>query len=395
MLANMLLRDGHDVQVLEMAAGSLDGRGAGIVSHRCLERGLRRAGLPADASLGVAVPARVLLDQQGNTAYKRDLPQVLTSWSRLYHLLREIFPAERYVQPVTVSMVQASEIGVSVGSGPNTWRADLLIASDGIRSAVRQQFAPDIEPQYAGYVAWRGICDEAILSRYALSSMFGYFSFGLPPGEQMIGYPVAGAGHALTQGRRSYNFVWYRPADQQTLRDLLTDADGHFHPNGIAPQKVSWRCIAAMRQAARDLLAPQFAEVIEKTAMPFLQPIYDACSTQIVFGRVALMGDAAFVARPHVGAGVAKAAEDALALADAIREHGATPAALLEYQRKRLPVGQAIVERGRRLGTYLQSWSTGGQARRSLLAEQDVVNETAIEVSDFTIDDLLAVQCRP
>jgi 2-polyprenyl-6-methoxyphenol hydroxylase and related FAD-dependent oxidoreductases len=37
----------------------------------------------------------------------------------------------------------------------------------------------------------------------------------------------------------------------------------------------------------------------------------------MVFGRVALLGDAAFVARPHVGAGVTKAALDAASLADA------------------------------------------------------------------------------
>ncbi len=36
--ANLLLRDGHDVQVLEKAAGSLDGRGAGIVTHAALLR---------------------------------------------------------------------------------------------------------------------------------------------------------------------------------------------------------------------------------------------------------------------------------------------------------------------------------------------------------------------
>ncbi|WP_368735033.1 FAD-dependent monooxygenase, partial [Serratia marcescens] len=48
------------------------------------------------------------------------------------------------------------------------------------------------------------------------------------------------------------------------------------------------------------------------------QPIYDLESPRLAFGRVVLLGDAAFVARPHVGAGVTKAALDAACLADAI-----------------------------------------------------------------------------
>ena len=52
---------------------------------------------------------------------------------------------------------------------------------------------------------------------------------------------------------------------------------------------------------------------------PVLQPIYDLETPRMAFGRVAIIGDAAFVARPHVGAGVSKAADDAAALADALR----------------------------------------------------------------------------
>jgi len=43
----------------------------------------------------------------------------------------------------------------------------------------------------------------------------------------------------------------------------------------------------------------------------------------MTFGRVALVGDAGlFVARPHVGTGVTKAALDAQALADALGRLG-------------------------------------------------------------------------
>ena len=50
----------------------------------------------------------------------------------------------------------------------------------------------------------------------------------------------------------------------------------------------------------------------------------------MVFGRAALIGDAAFIARPHVAAGVTKAALDAACLADSIAEAGGDLAAAPE-----------------------------------------------------------------
>jgi 2-polyprenyl-6-methoxyphenol hydroxylase-like FAD-dependent oxidoreductase len=104
--ANMLLRDGHDVQVLEKASSSLSGRGAGIVTHDALVRALSRAGVPPDATLGVEVPGRVMLAADGRTLDHLDMPQVLTSWSRLYEMLRAVFPDERYHLGQSVQSVE-------------------------------------------------------------------------------------------------------------------------------------------------------------------------------------------------------------------------------------------------------------------------------------------------
>ncbi|MEI9803167.1 MAG: hypothetical protein WDN48_00335 [Pseudolabrys sp.] len=46
--------------------------------------------------------------------------------------------------------------------------------------------------------------------------LFEFMSFGLPPGEQFLGYPVAGPENDLRRGYRRYNVVWYRPADEAT-----------------------------------------------------------------------------------------------------------------------------------------------------------------------------------
>ena len=386
MAANLLARAGHAVSVLEKAAGAMDGRGAGIVTHRVLEEGLRRCGMPEDFGLGIRVPGRITLASEGAVLGTCEMPQVLTSWSRLYQLLRGLLPeGVRYLQGVVGENVEqlGKRVRVHTSAGPH--EADLLIAADGIRSAVRQQLWPDVQPQYAGYVAWRGLCDEAVLSRGTRERVFERFGFCLPPGEQMLGYPVAGPGNRTARGQRAWNFVWYRAAPApHRLAELLTDADGVHHPQGIPPNQVSWRAVAAMREDARRLLAPAFAEITEKCAQPFLQPIHDVESSSIAQGRLALLGDAAFVARPHCGMGVTKAMQDALALADAVERHGATPAALQAYAAQREPAGHDVVRRARRLGAYMQTCGQDGRVeQRDALT---VMAETAVDFDHWQED---------
>ena len=382
MAANLLLRAGHDVLVLERSAHSLQGRGAGIVTHAGLRQTLQACGAVVDQTLGVAVASRVVLGADGLPVCSWDHPQILTSWGRLYSLLRTALPEAQHRLQASVQTVTQNEHGVQVQlANGETFSCDLLVGADGIRSSVRGALWPQVRPQYAGYVGWRGLCDEAALSRHTLRSLFPFFGFGLPAGEQLIGYPVAGANNSTVVGQRRWNFVWYRPAAARSeLVDLMTDADGQHHADGIPPQQVSWRHIAALRAAARLLLAPQFAEVLEKTALPFLQPIFDLVTPTLAQGRVALLGDAAFVARPHVGMGVAKAADDAVALVACIAAHGATPAALLAYSARRHPAGLAVVQRAQALGAHLEARHRGQDMHNP---PQTVMQQTAIDPALF------------
>lgn len=360
--ANLLHRAGWEVLVCERAGAALSGRGAGLVSHPALFAALAAAGVAVDprepfaaSSLGVFVPDRRVFSGNGDVVAVRDYPQVLASWSRLYELLRAALPQHCYrhgAHCIAVASTAADAGAVARFANGAIERADLLVAADGIRSPIRAEFAPSVEPIYAGYIAWRGLVTEAQLARATWHALGNTFGFCLPDGEQMLGYPVR------VGSERAYNFVWYRPASADDLRLMLTDADGHVHTEGIAPPRICPELISAMRIDATARLAPAFADVVNRTEQPFFQPITDLVSERMVFGRTVLLGDAAFVARPHVGMGVTKAADDACALVAALRDAPSDiNLALANYERARVAVGRAVVERGRALGAYMQGAS--------------------------------------
>ena len=364
--ANLLLRRGWDVHVFEHSGEDLVGRGAGIITHPELFVCLARIGIVVDASFGVDIPERVAFDRAGAVVGTLTLPQCLTTWGRMYELLMSAFPAERYHRQHTFEHAdeRSGRVAVRFTSGA-TAAGDLLIGADGIRSSVRAQLAPESRPQYAGYVAWRGLADEQLLSKRAHRDLFPRFAFSLAEREHMLGYPVAGFTRSTRAGERCYNFVWYRPVDEsRELPALCTDTNGRRHDMSVPPPLLRPNVIDDARRAADDLLAPQFSEVVRRAPQPFFQAIFDLESPRMAFGRIALLGDAAFVARPHCGMGVTKAAGDAMRLVDTLDEaDGDVAAALARYDETRRPFGTAVVGHGRELGAYLQG-SDSDEARR-------------------------------
>ena len=142
--------------------------------------------------------------------------------------------------------------------------------------------------------------DESDVPPAIREEIFERYTFCLPEGELFLAYPVPGRNNETQPGRRAYNIVWYRPTDRETtLADLCTDATGRRHGTAIPPPLIRPEVTAAIKATARALVAPQVAEIFARTPQPFFQPIFDLESQRIVFGRAALLGDAAFVARPH------------------------------------------------------------------------------------------------
>jgi 2-polyprenyl-6-methoxyphenol hydroxylase-like FAD-dependent oxidoreductase len=98
-------------------------------------------------------------------------------------------------------------------------------------------------------------------------------------------------------------------------------------------------------------------------------------------GGSPLLGDAAFVGRPHCGMGVTKAAGDAVALVDALDKTIDIERALRTYSHQRCQFGTTIVAHARHLGAYLQAQTKSETERR--MAEkyrtpEAVMRETAV-----------------
>jgi 2-polyprenyl-6-methoxyphenol hydroxylase-like FAD-dependent oxidoreductase len=377
---NMLIRQGWAVEILERTKEGLEGRGAGIVPQRSLLSALGRAGVTVRPDIGIRVTKRVAYDRSGVAFATHPYDQYSTSWSLLYDLLRDAFPAQHFHAGRNVAdIAQDSDSATAILSDGTKFAGDLLIGADGMRSAVRRALFPELEPRYVGYLAWRGMLEE----RHASS-----LNFGFPKGEELIGYPVAGPGGTVEVGRRRFNIMWYRPVSPgPELRNMFTGIDGVHYETGIPPHLVRPELVAAMKEEAQRVFPSRFANVIARMEGMFVQAIYDLESHLMGQGRVAIIGDAAFVARPHCGAGVSKAADDAASLVDALSTNDSTEDALAAFSLERTKAGSAAVKWAAHLGSYFQMDSTGHRRAdfnpdRPPITPEYIIQHTGIELSE-------------
>lgn len=374
--AAILLRQrGAKVAVFERSLRPHTGRGAGIVLPEamiksCVDNGLFDETIPR---LRVDLGRTFLVkdDQavvEGRVIWKQPSFVVFTlNWGDIYQNLRKRIPDDCYHAGEKICSVLdlANACQVETSSGKK-FEFDLLIAADGIDSVVRKQIFPDIAPEYAGYVAWRGVTSQAaFVDNPLFDKHVPYFAY---PGGHILLYRIPAGGNQAT-GNSLLNWVMYEDCRDKSLKELLTDKSGTQQAVSLPPGSMSARHIDHLHRLAKNSLPASIADIIEKTEDPFMQAVFDLQVPQFAKNRICFMGDAASILRPHTASGVIKALNDSLGLVEVLdnEELGTLSKQLQAWNDARVETARKEVALSKNMGeglvTKSPDWSAMNQAK--------------------------------
>ena len=206
-------------------------------------------------------------------------------------------------------------------------RADIVIAGDGINSAVRRQFYPHEQLVFTGINTWRGVT-----RRKPILGGRTYMRVGSIETGKIVIYPIVddvdGDGNQLIN--------WMAEIRQPAV--AMNDWNLKGRLEDFFPVYEDWRF---------DWL--DVAELISSADRILEYPMVDKDPvTQWTFGRVTLLGDAAHPMYPRGSNGAAQAAIDARTLADLLGQGMEPVAALSAYETARLPAANRVVEANRK-----------------------------------------------
>ncbi|NCX04483.1 MAG: monooxygenase [Actinobacteria bacterium] len=364
--AALVLQDlGHDVCVYERSPVPLSQRGAGIGLLQETSRYLTDvAGIDIN-DISVATSAIRYLARDNSVLHETSHPYRFSSWNTIYRQLLNRLDESNYRlshEMVTWSEPHNTTVAVDFTNGGSI-ESELVVFADGVNSLARATLLPGSQPNYSGYVAWRGMVPESKLSSSTLAALDNALTYHVYPHSHILVYPIPGIDGETEIGKRLFNFVWYRNYAAGTeLQDLLTDANGVQREVSLPPGAVSPHHINEMKTHAAEWLPAPIAELVRRTEQPFLQVVFDLMIDKMVFGNTCLLGDAAFLGRPHAAAGTAKAADDAWALSSALSSHSSLSDALRQYESTQMAVGRQLIDRTERIGRRSQfdcNWVPG------------------------------------
>lgn len=264
---------------------------------------------------------QALIDKYGERYYlihRADLHDALAAAVRqndpaAIELNRRCKSVEQDAQGVSVNFVDGS-----------TRRFDILIGADGSRSTVRHDIFGALEPQYTGYIAWRGLVPMNLVPPEILDPPSGIF---LGPGHLVNRYPIRG-GQLLNFVAFAERKAWAEEgwSIRSSVEELLAEFEG-------------W-----------TPLVRRFMELVPPD-MLFKWGLFDREPLKTwTRGRITLLGDAAHPILPFLGHGAVLAIEDAVVLARALTASERVEEAFERYERARMERAAFVVLESRKAG---------------------------------------------
>ncbi len=339
---------GHDVTVAEQSAGDLRSRGGGIVAQQSIRQFLSRHDIVDPATITTRASERRFLTADGDVRTSTPDSMVFTSWdASTVNCGRR--SRTTGTTPVGLSPVSGHRRHGSIRRwGPDRGRSGRRCRRR--QSTARAQLFPETEPEFADYVAWRGVVPEADVSDAVIDAFDGRFTFYQGERTLILAYFIPGGDGSTAPGDRRLNWVWYDTLRGRERDTIFTDTTGASQQFSVSPGHLQNPVETRQRERATEILPPVFADLVATTAAPFVQAIYDLRIPRMTVDRVCLLGDAAFVARPHTAAGTAKAASDAVELKAALDRHSSLGDALASWDDARTDYGERLVAQGKRMG---------------------------------------------
>jgi 2-polyprenyl-6-methoxyphenol hydroxylase-like FAD-dependent oxidoreductase len=342
---------GIEVDIYERSPSEMEGRGAGLVIQPALMEFIVENGIASASLFGVPAKERQILDEEGIVISRFRNDASFTSWNYLWKQLKSYFPSTNYHYNSRLSSItQENELVFAQFDDGKEVVADLIIGADGYDSTVRKHFLPDVKPSYSGYIAYRGLIREEDLSPDEINFFSDRFSLYPYAHSHLLAYTIPGYHGELSEGHRLLNWVWFVNQTHAELDKVLTDSHGTKRQYSIPSGFLSNSSLAELHSKAQKELPAILAERVLQTENPFVQVISDMEVPKMYEGRLAILGDAAFVIRPHTASGTLKAYEDGISLAGMISKGGNLSHTLAQWNERQLKFGRRLMDYGKMLG---------------------------------------------
>ena len=205
------------------------------------------------------------------------------------------------------------------------YECDFVIGADGTRSAVRKSILGNDEPEFSGYVAWRGIVPTDGLDESDFDEC-GSCAF-ISPGRVFARY--------LIRDAKEYNYVAFLATDEWA-------EEGWSIPSKV---ETVLETFSDYNQQVKNIISATPPEGCYKWGIFTRQPIAKWSSE-----RVTLLGDAAHPLEPFMGQGASMASEDGVVLGRIIEDASGFSEIIERYETARIERSHFVTEHSKKAG---------------------------------------------